>query len=117
MNCSDICSKKLGGRTRIKTTWTITRWYCSGYMNFKHKTLIRQISSLHAHIAWSQGPHLGFSAQEHMGPMWKAHVGVINFAPEAPRDSTHGPHVGNHMGPTLDPTMKYTGTWESCGPH
>ena len=44
----------------------------------------------YSHIAWSQGPHLGFSAHEHVGPMWKANVGFVNFAHGARHDSTHG---------------------------
>ena len=51
------------------------------------------------HIAWPKGPHLGFFAHVHMGPMWTAHVGVVNFAPGAPCNAIHGPHVGNHIGP------------------
>ena len=67
------------------------------------------------HIAWSQGLNLGFSAHKHMSPMYKAHVGVVSFAPGAPHDFICRPHVENHMGMTLDPTMKYImGTWESC---
>ena len=46
-------------------------------------------------IAWSQGPNLGFSGYEY------------NLACGAPYDFIHGPHVENHMGPTLDPIMKY----------
>ena len=62
-------------------------------------------------------PPLGSSSHVHMGLMWKAHVGVVSFAPGAPYDPIYGPCVENHIGPTMDQTMKYTATWESCKPH